>query len=198
VLHRFPLQANRFKTKPSEGGKQTMTQLFIQAAQPYILALLQAVLVALGGIIVTAIVKEKSKFINWLNAHTTAKQRDTLHRLGEEAFAYAKTVYVSSDGPNKLAAAVAYFSSRLKEQGINVTGDEIRATIEKAYLDFKTKTTQPVAGDHQVQIVEKPVPAVIPDEVQKLITAATAFAAPAVITTVDAKTMPVSSETATL
>jgi hypothetical protein len=173
-----------------------MTQLLIQAIQPYILALLQAVLVALGGVVITAIVKEKSKFINWLQAHSTAKQRDTLHRLGEEAFAYAKTVYVNSDGPSKLAAAMAYFSSRLKEQGINVTPDEMRAVIEKAYLGYQAIITQPVAPDQQVQIVEKPVPAQIPDEVQKLIAAASAFAVPAVTTQDPEKST--SSETATV
>lgn len=164
-----------------------MTQLFIQAAQPYILALLQVVLAALGGVIMTFIVKERSKFITWLQAHATAQQRDTLHRLGEEAFAFAKTVYINHDGPSKLAAAVAYLSSRLKEKGIDVTADEMRATIEKAYLGYQAITTQPVAPDQKVQTVEKLVPAQIPDEVQKLIDAAGAFAASPAKNTADAQ-----------
>lgn len=166
-----------------------MTQLFIQAIHPYILALLQAVLLALGGVVITAVLKGKGYVVNWLQAHATAKQRDTLHRLGEEAFAFAKTVYVNSDGPSKLAAAMAYFSSRLKEQGINVTPDEMRAVIEKAYLGYQAIITQPVAPDQQVQIVEKLVPAAIPDEVQNLIAAASAFHFPVAVpeTTATAK-----------
>ncbi len=155
-----------------------MVQLFIQAAQPYILALLQAVLLALVGVLTTVIVKEKGNFIAWLQAHTTSQERAMLHRIGEEAFAFAKTVFIDHDGPTKLAAATAYLSSRLIEKGINVTPDEMRATIEKAYLDYKAATTQPTAQDQPVQIVEKIVPAVIPDDVQKLIAAANAFSAP--------------------
>ncbi len=157
-----------------------MTQLLINAVQPYILGILQVILFVLVGVLISALLKVKGFVINWLLAHTTAKQRDTLHQLGEEAFAFAKTVYINHDGPTKLAAAVAYLSSRLREKGLNVTPDEMRAAIEKAYLAYQAIITQPIAPDQQVQIVEKTVPTAIPEEVQKLIDAASAFNTPVV------------------
>lgn len=113
----------------------------------------------------------------WIGAHTTAKQRDMLHRFADEAFAFAKTVYVNSDGPTKLAAATSYLSSRLKEKGITVTTDEMRAAIEKAYLAYKAITTQPAATDQPEKIVTVETPAPIPVEVQQIIVAAKALAA---------------------
>jgi hypothetical protein len=128
-------------------------------------------------ILIFALVQIRGFLLRWLQAHTTDKQRETLHRLAEEAFSYAKTVYVEHDGPSKLAAAVAYLSSRLKENGITVTRDEMRAAIEKAYLAYKAITTQAAPSDQPLQIIEKEVPALFPDEVQKLISAASAFTA---------------------
>lgn len=154
-----------------------MTQSIISLLHPYLITILQAALVGLVGVIGTYVLQGKEHFLKWLRAHTTAKQRDTLHRLGEEAFAFAKTVYIDHDGPSKLAAAVAYFSSRLEEIGIDASTDEIRAAIEKAYLAYQAITTQPIATDTAPiivgppQVIEKP----IAPEVQQLLDAAKVF-----------------------
>lgn len=123
--------------------------------------------------ILFALAQFKDFLLNWLEAHTTEKQRQTLHRFAQEAFSFAETVYASNNGPSKLAAATAYLSSRLKEKGITFTPDEIRASIEKACLDYKAATTQPKPADQPVITVEKPV---IPPEVQQIVDAAKALA----------------------
>jgi hypothetical protein len=108
----------------------------------------------------------------WLQAHTTAKQRDILHQVAGEAYAYAKAVYVEHDGAGKLAAAMAYLSSRLKARGITFTPDEMRAAIEKARLAYKAATTQPGEPEPIEKIVEKIVQAPLPAGVQQIIDAA--------------------------
>lgn len=142
-------------------------------------------------IVIYALLQIKGLLMKWINAHTTVKQRDALHRMADEAFSFAKTVYADSNGLDKLVAATAYLSSRLKEKGITVTDEEMRAVIEKARLAYKAITTQPVHADQPEKIVEVPAP--LPDNVQQLIAAANAFTTAGAVTnpTADLQAAPV-------
>ncbi|MDF2651812.1 MAG: hypothetical protein K0Q73_7617, partial [Paenibacillus sp.] len=61
-------------------------------------------------------------------------QRELLHKVAGEAYAYAETVYKSSESQIKLAQALEYATQQLGRKGIKVTPAEIRAAIEAAYL----------------------------------------------------------------
>lgn len=107
-------------------------------------------------IVVFILVEVRNLLTKWFLTHTTSQQRETIHRVAGEAVSFARLEYAALDGPAKMAAAVAYLSSWLKNQkGWNVTPDEVKAIIQKAYDDYKALTTQPAPADQPVQIVEK-------------------------------------------
>lgn len=81
----------------------------------------------------------KKKAEAYYDARTTAAQRETLERLGWEAFAFAETVYREMKGPDKLAEAVKYLEDKALRLGINITFEEARAAVEKAWLEDKRK-----------------------------------------------------------
>ncbi|MMZ53660.1 Phage holin protein [compost metagenome] len=78
----------------------------------------------------------------WINARTTESQRVLLHKLAEEGFSLAKTVFKEADGPKKLQQALSYVTRQLQQRGIYLTDIEIQGAIEKAYLDYKAKAKQ--------------------------------------------------------
>ncbi len=93
----------------------------------------------------------------WLEAHTTATQRENIKELGHEAFAYAETVYREKNGADKLHEALAYFQKHMDKYGLNnLTYEAIRASIERAWLTDKSMQTS------AVQINTEPV-ALAPD-----------------------------------
>lgn len=84
--------------------------------------------------------KLKTKVNAWLEARTTAAQREVIHKVAGEAFALAQTTFKEAGGERKLQEALQYASLRLTEQGIVVSPTELQAAIEKAYLEYKAKT----------------------------------------------------------
>ncbi|OPX92707.1 MAG: hypothetical protein A4E53_00361 [Pelotomaculum sp. PtaB.Bin104] len=81
----------------------------------------------------------------WIEAHTTATQRETIRKLGLEAFAYAETVYREKKGSDKLQEALAYFNQHMSKYGLsNLNADVIRAAVEAAWLEDKRKEFAPV------------------------------------------------------
>ncbi|HHY68562.1 phage holin, LLH family [Kyrpidia sp.] len=74
------------------------------------------------------------KVADYLRLHATKAQRDLLACLAAEAFSFAETVYRDSDGPAKLEQAMGYLSQRLRQHGVTVTPDEMRAAVEQAWL----------------------------------------------------------------
>ncbi len=95
----------------------------------------------------------------WLEAHTTATQRENIKELGHEAFAYAETVYREKNGADKLHEALANFQKHMDKYGLsNLTYEAIRTAIECAWLTDKSLqapavqiTTEPIvpAPDQQ-------------------------------------------------
>jgi len=107
--------------------------------QPYIETMLIALLSLISTLVVAALIELRNKVLTWVQSKTNKEQRELLQKISEEAFSYAEKVFMESGGPQKLEAAYAYVSSRLKELGVGFTGDEIKATIEKAVLDYNSK-----------------------------------------------------------
>ncbi|WP_339306563.1 phage holin, LLH family [Paenibacillus sp. FSL R5-0519] len=108
-------------------------------AKPYIDTIVNALFGLVAIVIIGAINVIKVKAKAYYEAKTTTEDRDKLHKIGAEAFAWAETIYKTYEGDRKLSEAYTYASEKLAALGISVTGDEIRASIEKAYIDYKAK-----------------------------------------------------------
>lgn len=111
----------------------------MEIIQPYIDTILQALMGLLVSLLIAALVSLRQKVNKWLESKTTDAQRDMLHKLAVEAFAYAETIVTNADGKFKLESAIIYLTNRLSEKGIQVNASEIRATIEKAVLFYNKK-----------------------------------------------------------
>ncbi|MFC3802734.1 phage holin [Cohnella sp. GCM10012308] len=105
---------------------------FMTALANHLLELIFAVLVAYA-------VSLRNRFTAWLNARTTAAQRETLHKLATEAAALAESMMGGGAGALKLDKAIKYVSDRAATLGIKVSEQSIRAAIEKAVLDYKAQ-----------------------------------------------------------
>jgi hypothetical protein len=84
----------------------------------------------------------KRKIMLWIEKQKTVKDRELLHKIASEGFAMAEQALNGSHA--KYNAAFSYTSEMLGKAGVKITGEEIRAAVEKAVLDYnaKTKTIQ--------------------------------------------------------
>ncbi|MNW50403.1 hypothetical protein D3C74_278560 [compost metagenome] len=115
-------------------------QTIIETVQPYVSTIVTAIVGVLVTFALAGINTLKNKANNWLDARTTAAQREVIHKVAGEAFALAQTTFKDAGGVRKMQEALQYASLRLTEQGIVVSPTELQAAIEKAYLEYKAKT----------------------------------------------------------
>ncbi|WP_145413814.1 phage holin [Paenibacillus xylanexedens] len=116
-----------------------MMKDILEQAQPYLATIVLALIAWATTVITGAIKKAQKKAEIYYNAHTNEKDRELLHKIGKEAFSWAEALYKEYEGDVKLKKAYEYASDRLKSVGIDVSGDEIRASIEKAVVDYNAK-----------------------------------------------------------
>lgn len=109
-------------------------QPIIEAAQPYITTIVTAVVGALAAVLLAAVGAVRVKAIAYFDSKLDTTQRELLHKVAGEAYAYAATVFKSEESQVKLAQALEYATQQLGHRGIRVTPEEIRAAIEAAYL----------------------------------------------------------------
>ncbi|WP_322925427.1 phage holin [Paenibacillus campi] len=119
-----------------------MTETIVQAAQPYITAIVTAIIGVLASMVIVGLKTMQSKANQWLDARTTAAQRETIHKVACEAFALAQTAFKELGGQAKLEEALNYALKQLGKQGISVSAQEVQAAIEQAYLDYKAKVNK--------------------------------------------------------
>lgn len=112
-------------------------QPIIDQAQPYISAIALAIVSVLATVILRAVALLQQKAIIWFDTKLSVSQRELLHKIALEGFAFAQTVYKDLGGEEKLQQALIYSSDQLASKGIKVSTDEIRAAIEDAYLKYK-------------------------------------------------------------
>ncbi|WHX37428.1 phage holin, LLH family [Paenibacillus polymyxa] len=124
-------------------------QNVIETIQPAINTIVTAIVGVLVTFALAGINTLKNKANNWLDARTTAAQRDVIHKVAGEAFALAQTTFKDVGGVRKMQEALQYASLRLTEQCIVVSPTELQAAIEKAYLEYKTKTKAVLATEAQ-------------------------------------------------
>ncbi|APQ59805.1 hypothetical protein PPOLYM_02569 [Paenibacillus polymyxa] len=115
-------------------------QTIIETVQPYVNTIATAAAGVLTAFVLGGLNKLKTKVNVWLEARTTAAQREVIHKIAGEGFAFAQTAFKEAGGERKLQEALQYTTLRLAEQGITVSAVEIRSTIEKAYLEYNSKT----------------------------------------------------------
>ncbi|MCM3130925.1 phage holin [Paenibacillus sp. MER 78] len=111
----------------------------LDQAQPYIVAIVLAIIGLLTKVIVGAINKLTKKASDYFDANLSVKQREMLHKIAAEGYAYAESVYKDYGGEEKLNQAFNYVSSKLGDAGLNISSDEIRGAIEKAWNESKIK-----------------------------------------------------------
>lgn len=111
----------------------------IQAIQPYITAIATALIGLLATGLLALIATLRTKLESWIVARTSAAQRDLLHKVAAEAYAYVELQY--GGGTDKLAAAADYVTARLSLSKLGLTGEDVIAAIQRAWaeLDIKNK-----------------------------------------------------------
>ncbi|WP_418026211.1 phage holin, LLH family [Paenibacillus sp. JJ1722] len=115
-------------------------QTIIETVQPYVNTIATAAAGVLTAFVLGGLNKLKTKVNVWLEARTTAAQREVIHKIAGEGFAFAQTSFKEAGGERKLQEALQYASLTLSSQGIVVSQVELRSAIEKAYLEYKAKT----------------------------------------------------------
>lgn len=112
-------------------------QTVIDQVQPYITTVVLAIIGVLATVILRAIALLQAKADSWFDAKLSVSQRELLHKIATEGFAYAQTVYKDLGGDDKLRYALTYASKQLEIRGVIVSTEEIRAAVEDAYLKYK-------------------------------------------------------------
>ncbi|NIK67948.1 phage holin, LLH family [Paenibacillus sp. BK720] len=111
--------------------------------QPVITYAVEALIGALALYVLQAVGRVLPKVKAAYEARTTASQREALHKIALEAFAFAETTWKDTGGPSKLSAAMGYVSKRLREVGIAITPEEIEAAVHHAWLTFNPDKKDP-------------------------------------------------------
>ncbi|WP_060862951.1 phage holin [Paenibacillus riograndensis] len=73
----------------------------------------------------------------WLASKTSLAERELIHKIASEAYAFAEKEFKTLGGPTKLSEAYNYASKLLDNAGLNIAPEEIKAAIEKAVLEYK-------------------------------------------------------------
>lgn len=107
--------------------------------QPYVTSIVVAVVGILTTIVLAFIATLKTKINLWIDTKTSASQRELIHKIANEAFAYIESTMKDQGSKTKLSAAYMYASEKLGQLGINVTKEEIDAAVEKAVLEYNAK-----------------------------------------------------------
>ncbi|WP_260148707.1 hypothetical protein [Paenibacillus polymyxa] len=93
-------------------------QTIIETVQPYVNTIVTAAAGVLTAFVLGDLNKLKIKANVWLEARTTAAQREVIHKVAGEAFALAQTAFKEAGGERKPQEALQYASLTLSSQGI--------------------------------------------------------------------------------
>ncbi|KAF6614376.1 hypothetical protein HFE03_03350 [Paenibacillus sp. EKM102P] len=161
-------------------------QTIIETVQPYVNTIVTAAVGVLTAFVLGGLNKLKTKVNVWLEARTTAAQREVIHKVAGEAFALAQTTFKDAGGVRKMQEALQYASLRLTEQGIVVSPTELQAAIEKAYLEYKTKTkavlaTEAQPNEEEAQVAAKEAVSGLAAKLNDFLVQATAEVTPGVL-----------------
>jgi len=71
----------------------------------------------------------------YYETRATLKQREWLRMVGEEAYHFAERAYGGHESEAKRYQASRYVRDRAEELGVELSNSEIRASIERAWLE---------------------------------------------------------------
>lgn len=117
----------------------------LEISQPYVETILRAVLALVAAVILSIIYKLRAKVEAWLEAKTSVDQRDLLHKLAAEAYAYVERQYTNG-GADKLDYAVQYVLDRLDLDKAGITSKDVMAAVQKAWTELDKKNRGAVDG----------------------------------------------------
>lgn len=103
-------------------------------------------LVVLEGVLLWGVIALRGVRRNataYYDARATLKQREWLRLVGEEAYHFAERAYGGHESEAKRYQASRYVRDRAEELGVELTNSEIRASIERAWLE-RQQPVQPV------------------------------------------------------
>ncbi|MNM07370.1 Phage holin protein [compost metagenome] len=95
-----------------------------------------AVLSTLATIVLSLLALLQMRVKLWINRKTSLVERELIHKIASEAYAFAEKEFKDNGGPTKLSEAYNYASRLLGNAGIKVAPEEIKSAIEKAVLDY--------------------------------------------------------------
>ncbi len=72
----------------------------------------------------------------WIKARVSAAQLEVAQELAGAAYALGETAYGALDGGEKMEQALVWMAARLKERGIVMGADEVRALVEDVWLVY--------------------------------------------------------------
>lgn len=122
-----------------------MPENVMQAINDLLPSILSIILMIAVYYIQSLITTWRPRIEAYIDAHVNARTQEIIRVLGQEAYAYAQTVYKKDNGADKLKAALSFFHSNMSKYGLtSLTPDVIRAAIEKAYLDAGSCPTEPI------------------------------------------------------
>lgn len=119
----------------------------MELLQPYLTQGLTIVIQIAALIVFYGLYLARQKFVEYLNAHLDAKQRELLHLLAREAYAFAETSYRELKGHEKLAHALDYLETQAKARGIPFEAEQAKAAIEQAWLEIEGLPKRLKGGD---------------------------------------------------
>lgn len=112
----------------------------LEQIQPHLQTIVVA-LISIATTVILGLLTILQKRINlWLASKTSVSDMELIHKVSAEAFALAESAFKTVTSQAKFNQAFNYASDRLAKAGIKVTGEEIKAAIEKAVLEHNTKT----------------------------------------------------------
>ncbi|WP_042131913.1 phage holin, partial [Paenibacillus sp. FSL R5-0345] len=112
-----------------------------EAVQPQVTTVIISIVGILATVVLGMLALLQTRVKLWLDSKTSVAQREMIHKIAAEAYAYAEKEYKNQNSASnlKLNAAFSYTSDRLGKAGIKVTPEEIKGAIEKAVQDYKIK-----------------------------------------------------------
>ncbi|MBE0336427.1 phage holin, LLH family [Paenibacillus sp. 23TSA30-6] len=154
-------------------------QTLIEGVQPYVTTIATAAIGVLTTFVLAGLNTVKGKVNAWLEARTTEAQREVIHKIAGEGFAFVQTAFKQAGGERKLQEALQYASLTLTSQGIAVSQVELRSAIEKAYLEYKAKTktvlaTEALPSEEATQAAAKEAVSSLAAQVTAILSQATA------------------------
>lgn len=104
--------------------------------QPQVSAIIIYIVGIMATVVLALLAMLKTRVSLWIDTKTSAAQRELLHKIANEAFAHAETMFSDQAGAKKLNEALIYASDKLGKIGIKVTMEELKAAIHEACLKY--------------------------------------------------------------